>query len=150
MGMTLYSSTPILPVVTYWHRFGNPHLSLDITLPSQMYLRYQMRRQRLSVGASMNADNFYLKSDLEGTPQVYWYNEVVVKPEIHYEYIINQQFYLSAHVGFSALMKGGLYTKKRKELKIADEDNGGKESFFKLDRSAVPFFNVGVSYSLFK
>lgn len=150
MGMTLYSSTPVLPVITYWHRFGNPHLSLDITLPSQMYLRYQMHRQRLSVGASMNADNFYLKSDLEGTPQVYWFNEVVVKPELHYEYIINQQFYLSAHVGLSALIKGGLYTKKRKELEIEDVENSGKKSFFKLDRSAVPFFNVGVSYSLFK
>lgn len=150
MGMTLYSSTPVLPVITYWHRFGNPNLSLDISLPSQMYLRYQMHRQRLSVGASMNADNFYLRSDLTGTTQVYWYNEVVVKPEIHYEYIINQQFYLSARVGCSALMKGGLYTRKRKEVMIADEGSGGMESFLKLERSAVPFFNVGVSYSLFR
>ena len=47
-------------------------------------------------------------------------------------------------------IKGGLYTKKHKELKITDEDNGGKESFFQLDRSTVPFFNIGVSYSLFK
>lgn len=150
MGMTHFSSTPVLPVITYWHRFGNPNLSLDITLPSQMYLRYQMRHQRISVGASMSADNFYLKSDLEGASRVYCYQEAVVKPEIHYEYIINRQFYLSAHAGFSALVKGGLYTKKRKELKIADAENAGKESFFQLDRSAAPFFNVGVSYSLFK
>lgn len=150
MGMTHFSSTPVLPIITYWHRFANPNLSLDITLPSQMYLRYQMRHQRISVGASMSADEFYLKSDVEGASRVYLYKEAVVKPEIHYEYIINRQFYLSAHVGYSALIKGGLYTKKRKELKIADEENGGKESFYQLDRSAVPFFNVGVSYSLFK
>lgn len=150
MGMTHFSSTPVLPIITYWHRFANPNLSLDITLPSQMYLRYQMRHQRISVGASMSADEFYLKSDVEGASRVYLYKEAVVKPEIHYEYIINRQFYLSARVGYSALIKGGLYTKKRKELKIADEENGGKESFYQLDRSAVPFFNIGVSYSLFK
>lgn len=145
MGMTHFSSTPVLPIITYWHRFANPNLSLDITLPSQMYLRYQMRHQRISVGASMSADEFYLKSDVEGASRVYLYKEAVVKPEIHYEYIINRQFYLSARVGYSALIKGGLYTKKRKELKIADEENGGKESFYQLDRSAVPFFNIGVS-----
>lgn len=150
MGMTHFSSIPVLPIITYWHRFANPNLSLDITLPSQMYLRYQMHHQRISVGTSMSGDNFYLKSNLEGSSRVYLYNEAVVKPEIHYEYIINRQFYLSAHVGYSALIKGGLYTKKRKELKIVDEENGGRESFFQLDRSAVPFFNVGVSYSLFK
>lgn len=150
MGMTHFSGIPVLPIISYWHRFANPNLSLDITLPSQMYLRYQMRHQRISVGASMGADEFYLKSDVEGASRVYLYKEAVVKPEIHYEYIINRQFYLSAHVGYSALIKGGLYTKKRKELKIADEENGGKESFYQLDRSAVPFFNVGVSYSLFK
>lgn len=115
-----------------------------------MYLRYQMRHQRISVGASMSADEFYLKSDVEGASRVYLYREAVVKPEVLYEYIVNRQFYLSARAGFSALIKGGLYTKKRKEQKMADEENGGKESFYQLDRSAVPFFNVGVSYSLFK
>ena len=150
MAMTHFSSTPVLPIITYWHRFANPNLSLDITLPSQMYLRYQMHHQRISVGASMSADEFYLKSDVEGASRVYLYREAVVKPEIHYEYIINSQFYLSAHVGYSALIKGGLYTKKRKELKMADEENSGKESFFQLYRFAVPFFNIGVSYSLFK
>lgn len=150
MGMTHFSSTPMLPIITYWHRFANPSLSIDITLPSQMYLRYQMRHQRISVGAAMSADEFYLKSDVGGTSCVRLYREALVKPEIHYEYIINRQFYISARAGFSALVKGGLYTKKRKELMIADEGNGGKESFYKLDRSAVPFFNIGVSYSLFK
>ena len=150
MGMTHFSGTPVLPIITFWYCFANPNLSLEITLPSQMYLRYQMRHQRISVGASMSADEFYLKSDVESASRVYLYRETVMKPEIHYEYIINRQFYLSAHVGYSALIKGGLYTKKRKELKIVDEEDGGKASFFHLDRFAVPFFNVGVSYSLFK
>lgn len=151
MGMTLYNSTPIMPIITYWHRFGNPNLSLDITLPSQMYLRYQMRHQRISLGASMNSDNFYLNTDLHGSPTVCLYAEAVVKPEIHYEYIISRQFYLSAHAGFSTLIKGGLYNKNRKELKCSDaEKQDGNEAFVKLNHSLVPFFNVGVSYSLFK
>lgn len=150
MGVTHFSSTPMMPIVTYWHRFRNPNLSIDITFPSQIYLRYQMHRQRLSVGTTMSADNFYLKSELEGRPLVYCYQEAVLKPEVHYEYIINRQFYISAHAGLSALVKGGLYTKKRKELKMENAENGNKECFFQSSRSAVPFFNVGVSYSLWR
>lgn len=150
IGMTHYSSTPVLPLVTYWHRFANPNLSIDITLPSQMYLRYQMRHQRISLGASMSADDFYLKTDVEGTPNVYLYKEAVVKPEVLYEYIINNQFYIYARAGISTPIKGGLYTKSRKELKIADTTDDGTGAFYKLERSAIPFFNIGVSYSLFK
>ncbi|MGN1263731.1 MAG: hypothetical protein ACI4TW_06810, partial [Prevotella sp.] len=58
MGMTLFNSTPVFPVIAYWHRFSNPRWSIDITLPSQMYLRYDMKHQRISLGASMSSDHF--------------------------------------------------------------------------------------------
>lgn len=60
MGMTLFSSMPFLPIVSYWHRFNNPRWSVDITMPGQFYLRYQMKNQRISAGASMSSENFYL------------------------------------------------------------------------------------------
>lgn len=151
MGMTLFSSIPVMPVIAYWHRFNNPNLSVDITMPSQFYLRYQMRNQRISAGASMTTDNFYLKTDLEGIPSICFYSDAVLKPEIHYEYIINRHFYLSAHAGLSMVMKGGLYTKNRKGVKVKNEEGKTEvEPIVKQDRSPIPFFNVGVSYSLFK
>lgn len=151
MGMTLFSSIPVMPVIAFWHKFNNPNLSVDITMPSQFYLRYQMTNQRISVGASMTADNFYLKTDLEGKSSVYYYSDAVLKPEIHYEYIINRHFYLSAHAGLSMVMKGGLYTKNRKGVKIKNEDGKTEvEPIVKQDRSPVPFINAGISYSLFK
>lgn len=151
MGMTLFNSVPVMPVITYWHRFDNPDLSVDITLPSQLYMRYQMRNQRISVGALMSSDNFYLKPGLEGMPEVCYYSEAVIKPEIHYEYIINRHFYLSFHAGLSVVMKGGLYTKSRKGIRMEGENEIEKDrDMVKQERSPVPFFNVGVSYSLFR
>lgn len=138
-GMTL-GKVPVLPVISYWHRFSNPDWSLDVTLPSQLYLRYQHGNQRISAGCTMSGDNFYLRTNLPETPSVCYYSEAVLKPEILYEYIINRHFYLSARAGVSTVIKGALYTKSRKELSTDIEQ----------DRSLVPFFNVGVSYSLFK
>ena len=141
-GMTL-GRIPCMLVFSYWHRFNNPNWSVDITLPSQLYLRYQIRKQRFSVGSSMTADNFYLHTNLSELPSVCYYSEVTMKPEALYEYIINKQFYFSVRAGLSVPVKSGLYTKNRKEIKLAGEAIG-------QNRSPVPFFNMGVSYSLFK
>lgn len=138
-GMTL-GKVPVLPVISYWHRFANPDWSVDVTLPSQLYLRYQHGNQRISAGCTMSGDNFYLRTSLPDAPSVCYYSEAVLKPEILYEYIINRHFYLSARAGVSTVIKGALYTKGRKELSTKIEQ----------DRSPIPFFNVGVSYSLFK
>lgn len=151
MLMTHFSSIPIMPILTYWHRFKNPNLSADITFPSQFYLRYQMKKQRISLGAFMSSDNFYLKTNLEGAPRISYYCDAVLKPEIHYEYIINKHIYLSAHAGLSMVMTGGLYKKNRKGIRVNNEDgNSEVEPVVKQDRSPIPFFNVGISYSLFK
>lgn len=150
MGMTLFNSIPIMPVFTYWCRF-NPHLSIDVTLPSQIYLRYQVRAQRISVGTSMSGESFYLKTNLRGFTETCYYSDAVFKPEIHYEYIINKHFYLSVHAGLSMVIKSGLYQKNRKEVKFIDE-NGKveKEPIIEQKRPIISFFNLGISYSLFK
>lgn len=151
MGMTLFNSMPFLPVIAWWHRFNNPDLSIDVAMPGQFYLRYQVGRQRISAGAAMSSESFYLKSDLEGTSRTYYYSDAVLEPEIHYEYIISRHFYLSAHAGVSMVMKGGLYKKNRKGIKVKNEDGKAEvEPLMKQDRSPIPFFNVGISYSLFK
>lgn len=151
MGRTLFNSMPVMPVISWWHRFNNPRLSVDITMPSQFYLRYELDKQRISAGASMSSENFYLKTTLEGTSATFYYSDAVLKPEIHYEYIINKHLYISAHVGISMVMKSGLYKKDRKGIKVKNEEGKTEvEPIVKQDRSPIPFFNVGISYSLFK
>lgn len=151
MARTLFSSMSVMPVVTWWHRFRNPRLSVDITMPSQFYLRYELEKQRISAGASMSSENFYLRTTLEGAPSTAYYSDAVLKPKIHYEYILNRRLYLSVHAGVSMVMKSGLYKKNRKGIKVKDEEGKTEvEPVVKQDRSPIPFFNVGVSYSLFK
>lgn len=151
MGMTLFSSMPVMPVIVWWYRFRNPDLSIDIAMPGQFYLRYQMENQRISAGASMSSESFYLHTTLEGAPTICYYSDAMLKPEIHYEYIINRHLYLSAHVSMSMVMKGGLYKKNRKGIKVKNEEGQTEvEPVVKQDRSPIPFFNIGISYSLFK
>ena len=151
MGMTLFSSIPIMPVISYWHRFNNPNLSVDITMPSQFYMRYQLNSHRFSAGASMTSDNFYMKPNLKNVPDICYFSEATLNPEIVYEYIINKHFYLVARAGASMVMMAGLYSDTRKGIKVRNEEGQTEvEPLVKMKRNMVPFFNLGVSYSLFK
>lgn len=151
MGMTLFNTMPVMPVISYWHRFANPDLSIEITMPSQFYVRYQYGHQRISAGASMSADNFYLRPNIEGVPAVCYYSEAVLRPEVNYEYIISRHFYISVRAGASMVMKGGLYTKNRKGVKVtADDGSTESQPLVQQSRPVTPFFSVGLSYSLFK
>ena len=151
MGMTLFSSIPIMPIVSYWHRFNIPNLSVDITFPSQFYLRYQLHNHRFSAGASMTSDNFYMRPNIENIPETCYFSEANLNPEISYEYIINKHIYIVARAGVSMVMMGGPYNTNRKGLKVVNEEGQTEiEPLVKIDRSPVPFLNVGISYSLFK
>lgn len=148
-GMTLYNSIPVLPLIAYWHRFSNPDWSVDITLPSQIFLRYQFRNQRLSAGMSMGSNGFYLRPAVETLPKVCYYSESAFKPGLCYEFIINRHFYLSVSAGLSIPLKAGLYTKSRKGIDSSG-NIGGSDPLIKLSRQAQPCFSMGLSYSLFK
>ncbi len=141
-GMTLYNQVPVMPVITYWHQF-NPHFSVDVTLPSGAYFRYQIKnKHRFSLGAQMESERFYMRPNLEDLPETSLFSETTIKPELVYEFIINKHFYLIARGGGSAIIQSGLYKTDRKGI---DGD-----PLVKFDRSVQPFFNLGFSYNLFK
>lgn len=140
-GMTLYEKIPIFPIITYSHQF-TPNWSIDLTLPSRSYVRYQLNNHRFSAGAALESEHFYMKSGMENVPEVSFFNKTIIKPELVYEYIINKHFYLIARGGGSALVNGGLYGTNRKGI---DGD-----PYVKFKQPMTPFFNVGFSYNLFK
>lgn len=140
-GTTLYDKIPVIPIVTYAHQF-TPSLSIDITLPSRAYLRYQFKNShRLSIGTSMYSEQFYMATNIEGLPKTSYFRKTSIRPEIVYEYIINNHFYLSARGGASKLIKGGLYKTNRKGV---DGD-----PYVEYTEPVTPFFNLGFSYNIF-
>ena len=138
---TLFDKVPVVPIIVYTRQF-TPSLLLDITLPSQSFLRYQfMNSQRLSIGASMDNEQFYISPDIQNLPKVTYFTKTSIKPQLVYEYIINNHFYFNARCGISKLISGGLYQKNRKSI---DGD-----PYFKYKEPVTPFFNLGISYNIF-
>jgi len=141
-GKMLFNQIPVMPIIAYYHQF-NPKLSIDVTLPSRLYLRYQFcNNQRLSAGMSMDSEQFYFKPNTTGLPKTSLYTSTTIKPEITYEYIINKHFHLIARGGASSLIKSGFYKTNRKGI---DGD-----PYMEFSRPVTPFFYLGFSYNIFK
>jgi hypothetical protein len=82
-----------------------------------------------------------MESGIENLPKVSLFNKTSIKPQLVYEYIINNHFYLSARAGASAIIKGGLYSTNRKGV------NGNP--YVEFTQPLTSFFNIGCSYNLF-
>lgn len=115
------------------------------------YARWQARRQRVSAGASIKSYGFYLKPYIDGEDRLCYFSSASFSPEIIYEYIINDKFYIAARAGISAPLTNGVYTPNRKEITYYNSDGQKKSApILEIDRKVTPFFNIGVSYRLFK
>jgi len=146
-GMTLYNEVPVLPIISYTNRFAS-HWILDITMPSRFYVRHDFRgNHRLSAGAQLESENFYFKPGLDYLPKTCFYTKETFKPEIVYEYIINEHFYLIARAGGSAVIRGGVYGTDRKGT---DRKGIDRDPLVKVKNPMTPFFNLGISYNIFK
>jgi len=142
-GTTLFDLVPAVPIVVFIHQF-NPNLSVDITLPSRTYLRYQFKNNhRVSIGSSLDREHFYYKPNIENIPETTLYSKSNIKTEFVYEYIINKHFYLIARGGGSQPIMSGLFKTNRK-------GDGDGKPLLEYSQPMTPFFYLGFSYNLFK
>lgn len=140
-GMTHYNRIPVMPILIYMNQLY-PDVSLDITFPSYLFLRYQFcGNQRVSIGATLENRNFYLNPEREDLPKISYFSEACIKPELIYEYIINQRLYLKARTGMSAIVQSGIFNTNYKGI---DWD-----PYLDFSRKMSSYFSVGISYNLF-
>lgn len=132
-----FDKMPVMPVLTYWHQFS-PSWSVDISMPRQLYLRYQWRgNNRLSAGCMMQSDQYYFRSQGETR----YFSETSLNAELLYEYVAMRHFYFFVRGGLSSRLTGGIYKPNRKKV-----DSNALD----FHRQPQLFFSAGFSYNLYK
>lgn len=140
MATTLFNKIPMIPFVAWSHSFDDKWC-LDLSVGAA-YIRCMMKnRSRISLGASIGGEGYYVKTQAEGIPSTCYYQKAIVKPELVYEYIIDNRLFFVARGGVTAVMKSGLWNKGRGGF--------GSDSYVDFDEPVMPFVQLGVSYSFF-
>ncbi len=132
-----FTSIPVIPVVAYWHQL-TPNWIVDVTLPRQVYMRYQFGgSHRLSAGCEMQSSQYYFRS--QGDTRLF--QETTLNAGLKYEYVAMRHFYFFLHGGLSSGISGGIYRPNRKEV------SGGELVY---THKPKPFFEAGFSYNIYK
>jgi len=138
-GMINASVIPVIPIFSYWHKF-NSEWMIDVMMPKSAYLRHSFtKRDRFSIGASLDTEEFYIHSEEDISHKVFYFNKSEIKIEAMYELLLGKKFYLTFRGGERLPLTSRLYDKKRIY----------KKPYIDVSQSMNTFFNIGISYNLF-
>jgi hypothetical protein len=136
-ALDLSAIIPVLPVVTYWHRFDNPLWEVDVVLPQKAVLRRaEFLKGWLTVGTELYGNGFFAteSTNLQGN---YEYRYTELYSGIGYERLVGKLL-IGARTGFRNTIQGRM-------LKVYNRNN---DYLFDTKNSTVPYFNLSVSLAM--
>lgn len=143
MSVGLYATTsqasiiPFFPIFTYIHKFEGSPWTVDVIVPHYAYMRrFIGRNGRLSAGALIDSNTFYVYPRQVGFKNKYTFNRIDLKAEVLYEHHLLNGIIANARFGISKCYKGALREKNK------------QKNIVEFNQDAVGYFNVGVSYQL--
>jgi hypothetical protein len=137
LALDLSAIIPVLPVVTYWHRFDNPLWEVDVALPQKAVLRRaDFLKGWLTVGTELYGNGFFAteSTNLQGN---YEYRYTELYSGLGYERLVGKLL-IGARTGFRSTIQGRM-------LKVYNRNN---DYLFDTKNSTVPYLNLSVSLAM--
>lgn len=139
LALALDPSTiiPVLPLVTYWHRFDNPLWELDVVLPQKVALRRaDFLKGWFTIGTELYGNGFFAaeSKNLRGN---YEYRYTELYSGVGYERLVGKLL-IGAHTGFRSTIQGRM-------LKVYNRNN---DYLFDTKNNTVPYLNLNVSFAM--
>ena len=129
---------PAFPILTYEHKFENNPWTFDFILPQRLFFKRPLLESgRISIGAEMGGDGFYIYPNQAGYKEVYEYRQLEIKSGITYEYNLGNGLFSTFKAGFSNVLKS----------KITERGKSSKDYVWKSKQDGTVYFSLGISYS---
>jgi len=134
------SNTPVIPMFALQHRLLNGS-SIDLILPKHIFYRLHLfKKSRLSIGAELEANSFYLNKYFSNSnSKIQEYKQVDLNTGLKYEFLLTDNIILMSRIGAKTVVRNGMFTK-------GDKFN---DSYFSSSQNALFYFNIGISYNPF-
>ncbi len=132
----LSTSTPLFPIVSYWHRFKDPSWELNVVLPKEAFIRKgNVLGGWVSAGTELISKNYFLYElpEREGT---YENRFTELQTGLKYEYIFKNGLMLSAGAGYRNVLQNN----------IVEVYHANKTKIGNMNYEGSWFAKVGVSF----
>lgn len=129
--------TPVLPVISYWHKFSKSDWDLYVDLPSRIVVRKQLtKRSWVFLGSELGGNLYFFDINKAPLPQHSIYSTIDLKTGATLEYMVTKKLVIGA--------SGGIYTAARSRL---TEKNGRIDDYFyRTSNGSAPYLSLSISF----
>jgi hypothetical protein len=131
------SVAPVVPFVSYWHKFKESDLDLYIDMPYRIALRKQLsKRSWVIAGSELGGNLYFFDLNAPGLPQNSIYSSIDIRSGATFEYRVTKKLILG--------VAGGLYTTA--QSRIFDHNAKPNDYFFRTSNGSAPYISFSVSF----
>lgn len=129
--------SPVIPIISYWHKYEGSDLELFVDLPSRIALRKQLtKRSWTSIGSDLGGSLFFFDLNEPMLPQSTAFASVDLRSGATFEYLLTKKLIVGVN--------GGIYNSFSPRMFKRDEKP--TDYFYKSKNAAVPFVSFSISF----
>ncbi|CAM3917080.1 hypothetical protein SAMN06265348_111206 [Pedobacter westerhofensis] len=141
VGMAIFidpsAVSPVIPIISYWHKFKERDLDLFVDLPSRISLRKQLsKRSSASLGSELGGTLLFFDVNQPSLPQNTIYTNVEVRSGATFEYLATKKLILG--------INGGIYSTTASRM--FDHNAKPDSYFYRSQAGSVPYVSFSVSF----
>lgn len=128
---------PVIPFVSYWHKYQNSSLELFVDMPSRIMLRKQMSKKSWAFfGSELGGSLYFFNLNQPAVPQNAAYSSIEIRSGGTFEYLVTPKLILG--------INGGIYTTA--SSRVFDRNAQPGDYFFKTTNGSVPYISFSISF----
>lgn len=131
------SVAPVVPIVSYWHKFKTQDLELFVDMPSRVALRKQLSKKAwTSIGTELGGGLLFFDLDQPSLPRNNIYTSLEFRSGATFEYLLTKKLIFGVN--------GGVFTSAASRM--FEKNDKPNDYFFKAKTGSVPYISFSVSF----
>jgi hypothetical protein len=131
------SVAPVVPFVSYWHKFKDADLDLFVDIPYRVAVRKQLSKKSwVFAGSELGGSLFFFDLKQPSLPQNNIYTSLDIKTGATFEYLLTKKLVFG--------VSGGVFTTA--QARIFDHNAKPNDYFFKTSNGSVPYVSFSLSF----
>ncbi len=128
---------PVVPIISYWHKYKGSDLELYVDLPQRIVLRKQLSKKSwVTAGSELGGSLFFFNVNQPTLPQNDIYSTVEIRTGATFEYLLTKKLVFGVNGGVLTTAQSRMY----------GEHNKSNNYFFKTTNGSVPYISFSVSF----
>nr|WP_067058273.1 hypothetical protein [Mucilaginibacter sp. L294] len=131
---------PVVPFISYWHKYKNSDWELFVDLPQRIVVRKQLTKKSwVFLGSELGGSLYFFDLNQPNLPQNAIYSAMEIRSGATFEYLVTKKLVLGVSSGLYSTASPRLFDHNDKPSDYFAKINGGSAPYINFSLSFLPF-----------